>query len=82
MNSVYSNLWVARWQRRGELVILLGVCWYVVWGLALFSVGLENVTDLPLIEVREGFAWMILSGNFFFLVGGLIWIFAEIEKRR
>lgn len=33
-------------------------------------VGLDNLTQLPLIHRRSGYAWVLTSGNFFLLLAG------------
>ena len=66
------NVQAKRWENRGRLAAILGICWYGIWGLGGMSVGRENLSELPLIEIQEGFAWMLVSGNFFFFLAGIL----------
>ena len=76
------NLRVARWQRRGASIALLGICWFAIWALAGMAVGLDHLADLPLIQSQGEFAWMLVSGNFFFFAAGVVLVAAGIEEKR
>ena len=59
---------------------MLALCWYAVWVIAAIYVGLDNLTQLPLIHRRAEYGMILASGNFFLFLAGFAVVIGRVSS--